>query len=70
MPLCRKQCRGGICVDLLERLGCMINAVNNETTGEFPHNPEPVPVHIQSLCSEVGELGADVGFAVDPDVDR
>ena len=41
-----------------------------EPTGEFPHNPEPLPEHLHDLCSLVVESKADLGFVVDPDVDR
>ena len=40
-----------------------------EPTGEFPHNPEPLPEHLYDLCSLVVD-NADLGFVVDPDVDR
>jgi len=63
---------GGIAVPLLlEMLG--VNAIHRlycEPTGEFPHNPEPLPEHITSACEEVQKQHADVGFVVDPDVDR
>jgi phosphomannomutase len=41
-----------------------------DPTGEFPHNPEPLPEHLKDLCDTVVKHKADVGFAVDPDVDR
>jgi phosphomannomutase len=63
---------GGIFVPaLLEALG-----VKNTTklycdpTGEFPHNPEPLPEHLTDLAAKIQEVGADVGITVDPDVDR
>jgi len=61
---------GAICIDLLKTLGCEVYAMNTEPTGDFSHGAEPVPENIQDLCSLVSEKGADVGFAVDPDVDR
>jgi len=61
---------GIICPDLLERLGCTVHGVNLEPTGDFAHDPEPVPAHLRELCALVKEKRADVGFAVDPDVDR
>ena len=61
---------GAICTDLLKTLGCEVYAINSKPTGDFPHGAEPVPEYIQDLCSLVSEKGADVGFAVDPDVDR
>ncbi|MCB0755863.1 MAG: phosphoglucosamine mutase, partial [Flavobacteriales bacterium] len=41
-----------------------------DPTGHFPHNPEPLPEHLTALSSEIVKSGADVGFVVDPDVDR
>ena len=38
--------------------------------GEFPHNPEPLPEHLTEISSVVKTQKADVGFVVDPDVDR
>jgi phosphomannomutase len=39
-------------------------------TGEFPHNPEPLPEHLTEISKVMVEEKADVGFVVDPDVDR
>lgn len=39
-------------------------------TGLFPHNPEPLPEHLHDICNLVSQKKADVGFVVDPDVDR
>jgi len=61
---------GTICGDLLNRLGCTVHAINSEPTGVFAHTPEPVPDNLSGLCAAVTETNADVGFAVDPDVDR
>ena len=41
-----------------------------EPNGEFPHNPEPLPEHLSALSNEVIKQQADLGIAVDPDVDR
>ena len=41
-----------------------------DPTGHFPHNPEPLPEHLTDLSNKITEVGADVGFTVDPDVDR
>jgi phosphomannomutase len=38
--------------------------------GRFPHNPEPLPQHLSTLANEVVHHQADLGIAVDPDVDR
>jgi phosphomannomutase len=63
---------GGIFVPaLLEALG--VNNVTRlycEPNGQFPHNPEPLPEHLTDLASKIKESTADVGFTVDPDVDR
>ncbi len=63
---------GGIALPrLLKALG-----VNNlielytDPTGDFPHNPEPLPEHLTEISKLIKEQGADVGFVVDPDVDR
>ena len=56
---------------LLKALGVKeIVALNDESTGVFPHNPEPLPENITQICSEVVAKKCDVGFIVDPDVDR
>ena len=63
---------GGIAIPLLlEVLG--VNTIHRlycEPTGLFPHNPEPLPEHLSAICEEVVKQKADVGFVVDPDVDR
>jgi phosphomannomutase len=41
-----------------------------EPTGEFAHNPEPLPENLSALCNEVKKTGADIGISVDPDADR
>ena len=55
---------------LLERLGCRVTGINLETDGRFPRAPEPVPENLGDLAGLVRRSGADVGIAVDPDVDR
>ncbi len=55
---------------LLERLGCEVVSINMEPDGRFPREPEPVPENLKELERLVAESGADIGFAVDPDVDR
>ncbi len=55
---------------LLERLGCRVSAINLEPDGRFPRPPEPIPENLGELGRLVGESGADIGMAVDPDVDR
>ena len=55
---------------LLEALGCTYELINDEMTGDFAHNPEPIPQHLQELSQLVAEGGFDLGIALDPDVDR
>ena len=55
---------------LLERLGCRVTGINLEADGRFPHAPEPVPENLAELGGLVRSSGADIGLAVDPDVDR
>ncbi len=55
---------------LLERLGCEVVGINMEPDGRFPREPEPIPQNLTELERVVRESGADIGFAVDPDVDR
>ena len=55
---------------LLERLGCAVHAINLEPDGRFPREPEPIPEHLGELGDLVRRTGADIGIAVDPDVDR
>ena len=67
---CVRGAGGAIMPRLLERLGCRVSAINVETDGRFPRPPEPVPENLAELEKLVRSSGADVGFAVDPDVDR
>jgi phosphomannomutase len=55
---------------LLERLGCRVSGINLEPDGRFPRPPEPVPANLGELSELVRRAGADIGLAVDPDVDR
>jgi phosphomannomutase len=56
--------------ELLDRLGCRVTAINLEPDGRFPRPPEPVAENLGALEALVRETNADVGLAVDPDVDR
>jgi len=56
--------------DLLERLGCDVRAINAVPDGRFHRPPEPVAENLTELEQLVREVGAAVGFATDPDVDR
>ncbi len=61
---------GLIMPPLLERLGCEVAGIGLEADGRFPRPPEPVPENLGLLGELVRNEGADVGLAVDPDVDR
>lgn len=56
---------------LLHALGVeSVSVLNEEVNGRFAHNPEPLPEHLSQLSAEVVRQKADLGIAVDPDVDR
>jgi phosphomannomutase len=61
---------GVISPHLLRALGCEVMEMNSIPNGMFPHDPEPVPKNLISLCQAVKKNNADLGFANDPDVDR
>lgn len=62
---------GGIIMPrLLERLGVECICVNCEPTGQFAHNPEPLPANLVELSDAVVANKAALGISVDPDVDR
>ncbi len=61
---------GPVMQALLERLGCEVTGINLEPDGRFPRAPEPVPENLAELRALVRASGADLGVAVDPDVDR
>ena len=62
---------GGIIMPrLLERLGVECVKLNCEPTGNFAHNPEPLPKNLEDLSATVVREKADLGVSVDPDVDR
>jgi len=55
---------------LLEALGCEVVLLNGEVNGHFAHNPEPLKEHLSQLSVSVRQQKAQLGIAVDPDVDR
>ncbi len=55
---------------LLAQLGCEVVLLHGEVNGRFAHNPEPLPEHLIELSNAVRSQQADLGIAVDPDVDR
>lgn len=62
---------GGIIMPrLLERLGVKCIELNCDPTGDFAHNPEPLPKNLVDLSETVVREHADLGISVDPDVDR
>jgi phosphomannomutase len=67
---CVRGAGGAIMPKLLKRLGCQVTAIHLEPDGHFPHPPEPIAENLGDLERLVRESGADVGLAVDPDVDR
>ena len=62
---------GGIIMPrLLKELGVKVIELNCEPTGQFAHNPEPLPQNLVDLSRTVVQQKADLGVSVDPDVDR
>ena len=62
---------GGVIVpELLKQLGCSVIEINCEPDGNFAHNPEPLDKNLSQLKNTVKEEKADLGIALDPDVDR
>ncbi|WP_295939756.1 phosphoglucosamine mutase [uncultured Alistipes sp.] len=62
---------GGIVIpELLRQLGCEVVELNCEPTGEFAHNPEPLPENLTEIAEVIRREKADLGVVVDPDVDR
>lgn len=63
---------GGIAIpELLDALGVKtVKKLYCEPNGQFPHNPEPLPEHLTEISSVMKSGKFDVGFVVDPDVDR
>ena len=62
---------GGVVIPaLLRELGCEVVELNCEPTGEFAHNPEPLPENLTEISEVIRREGADLGVVVDPDVDR
>ena len=57
--------------ELLNALGVnTIEKINCTPDGHFAHNPEPLPEHLTEIASYIKQNNVDVGFVVDPDVDR
>ncbi len=67
---CTNGAGGVILPKLCRRLGADVAELHCEPTGLFPRGPEPVAEHLFELAAKVKDLGADLGLATDPDVDR
>ena len=62
---------GGTVIPLLRELGVKnVVELNCEPTGHFAHTPEPIPENLTGISNLMKQGIADVGFVVDPDVDR
>jgi phosphomannomutase len=67
---CVNAAGGMIVPHLLRELGCDVIEMNCEVSGIFQHTPEPLPENLTGLAARVAATHADLGIAVDPDVDR
>lgn len=68
---CVNSVGGAVLPKLLKALGVKeVIELYCEPNGIFPHNPEPLPEHLTEISKVTREKGADLGFVVDPDVDR
>lgn len=68
---CVNSVGGLVLPQLLSALGVNeVLEIHCEPHGNFAHNPEPLPENLTDLADAIKEQQADVGFAVDPDVDR
>lgn len=57
-------------IPLLKHLGCEVIPIFDQINGEFEHDPEPLEKNLKTLLETVKKESADLGIAVDPDVDR
>jgi phosphomannomutase len=67
---CVRGAGGAFMPQLLDRFGCDVSAINLETDGRFPRSPEPIAENLGELEDLVTRTESEIGFAVDPDVDR
>ena len=67
---CINAAGGAVVPEMLRRLGCTVIGMNDDMSGVFARTPEPLPENLGALCEAVKRHGADLGIAVDPDVDR
>ena len=61
---------GSVMTELLEALGCSVTGIGMIPDGLFPRDPEPTAANLSDLGALVRDSGAEIGLAVDPDVDR
>ncbi len=61
---------GPAMTDLLEALGCSVEGIGMNPDGLFPRDPEPAAANLSDLGALVRDSGAEIGLALDPDVDR
>ena len=61
---------GPLALRLLDDLGCRTVAIACDADGEFRHEAEPIAENLKSICPQVPEARAGVGFVLDPDADR
>ena len=61
---------GPVMAELLSEFGCIVEAIGMSPDGRFPRDPEPTAANLTELCKLVRDTGSEVGFAIDPDVDR
>ncbi|MBQ0080199.1 MAG: phosphoglucosamine mutase [Alistipes sp.] len=61
---------GKVIPKLLREMGCEVVELNCEPTGNFAHNPEPLPENLTEISKVIVREKADLGIVVDPDVDR
>jgi len=59
-----------VLIPLLKQLGCEIIPLCCQPTGDFTHEPEPIPANLVNLADMVKLESADIGLATDPDADR
>lgn len=55
---------------VLDELGCQATLLGDTPDGQFAHLPEPTAENLQTVCQQVVDSGASVGFCQDPDADR
>jgi len=67
---CVRGAGAALMLPLLDAFGCRVVSINMEMDGRFPRDPEPTAANLGDLCELVSREGADLGLAVDPDVDR